>query len=85
MKRLLSLVLSLIIMTSAAEACTNFMVTPGASADSSSMITYSADSHTLYGELLYLPAARHIEGTLINVYDWDSGSYLGQIKQVAET
>jgi len=85
MKRLLSLLLSLVIMTAAAEACTNFLVTPGAAADSSSMITYSADSHTLYGELIYLPAARHIEGTLINVYDWDSGSYLGQIKQVAET
>ncbi|HOZ20296.1 MAG TPA: C69 family dipeptidase [bacterium] len=85
MKRLLSLLFSLVIMTAAAEACTNFLVTPGAAADSSSMITYSADSHTLYGELIYLPAARHIEGTLINVYDWDSGSYLGQIKQVAET
>lgn len=67
------------------EACTNFLVTRGASADSSTMITYSADSHTLYGELVYLPAGQHIEGSPLDVYDWDSGKYLGQIKQVAHT
>ena len=38
-------------------ACTNFLVTKGASKDGSVMITYSADSHTLYGELYHWPAA----------------------------
>jgi len=37
-------------------ACTNFIFTKGATADGSVMITYSADSHTLYGELYYKPA-----------------------------
>ncbi|MGE5419798.1 MAG: C69 family dipeptidase, partial [Chloroflexota bacterium] len=32
------------------NACTNFLVTKGASKDGSVMITYSADSHVLYGE-----------------------------------
>ncbi len=67
------------------KACTNFLITRGASADGSTMITYAADSHTLYGELYYFPAGRHIEGTLIDVYEWDTGKYLGKIKQVAYT
>ncbi len=86
MKYIITMVLLLGILLSAPlKACTNFLITRGASVDSSTMITYSADSHTLYGELLYLPAGKHIEGSLIDVYDWDSGKYLGQIRQVAET
>ena len=42
-------------------ACTNFIVTKGASADGSVMITYSADSHTLYGQLNFIPGGRHID------------------------
>jgi dipeptidase len=86
MKRLLSLCVAILILFSAAaEACTNFLVTRGASLDSSTMITYSADSHTLYGELIYLPAGKHIEGSPLVIYDWDSGTWLGEIAQVAET
>jgi len=86
MKRFLLLIgTALALHIATAAACTNFLITRGAAVDSSTMITYSADSHTLYGELLYLPAGKHIAGTLIPVYDWDSGTYLGQIKQVAET
>lgn len=66
-------------------ACTNILVSKGASKDGSTMITYSADSHTLYGELYFRPAGSHIAGTLIDVYDWDSGKYLGKIKQVTQT
>ena len=32
-------------------SCTNFLVTKGASTDGSTMISYAADSHVLYGEL----------------------------------
>ena len=40
-----------------AFACTNFIVTKGASADGSVMVTYAADSHQLYGALYrYSPA-----------------------------
>lgn len=66
-------------------ACTNFLVTRGASADGSTMISYSADSHVLYGELYHWPAATYPEGTMLDVYEWDTGKYLGQIRQARQT
>ena len=42
------------------SACTNFLITNGASEDGSTMITYAADSHVLYGELYFTPAASHL-------------------------
>jgi dipeptidase len=66
-------------------ACTNFIVTKGASKDGSVMLTYSADSHTLFGELYHWPAAKWPAGSMLNVYEWDTGKFLGQIPQVAET
>jgi dipeptidase len=68
-----------------ATACTNYLVTKGASADGSTMITYAADSHVLYGELYYTPAGKHPPGAKLDVYEWDTGKYLGQIDQVPET
>ena len=68
-----------------AFACTNFLVTKGASADGSTFITYSADSHSTYGELYHFAAGRHIAGAPLPVYEWDSRRYLGEIAQVAET
>lgn len=68
-----------------APACTNYLISKGASSDGSTMITYSADSHTLYGELNFIPAGEHIEGTWIDVYDGDSGKYLGKIRQARRT
>jgi dipeptidase len=67
------------------NACTNFLVTKGASKDGSVMITYSADSHTLYGELYYWPAKNWPAGTMVDIYSWDSGKYLGKIPQKAHT
>ncbi len=37
------------------KACTNVIVTRGASADNSNMVSYAADSHWLYGELYFHP------------------------------
>jgi dipeptidase len=67
------------------EACTNFLITKGASADGSTMITYAADSHTLYGELYHWPARDFAPGTMHDVYEWDTGKFLGRIPQVAHT
>ncbi|MCF8335947.1 MAG: C69 family dipeptidase [Bacteroidales bacterium] len=69
----------------AGNACTNFLVTKSASTDGSTMITYAADSHVLYGELYYRPAADYPEGAMLDVYEWDTGKYLGQIPQVRHT
>jgi dipeptidase len=66
-------------------ACTNFIITKGASVDGSVMITYSADSHTLYGELYYKPAKDYPAGTMVDVYEWDTGKLLGKIPQVKHT
>ncbi|MCK9616357.1 MAG: C69 family dipeptidase, partial [Lentimicrobiaceae bacterium] len=68
-----------------AIACTNFLVTKGATTDGSTMISYSADSHVLYGELYYRPTADYPDGSMVDVYEWDSGKYLGKIKQVNHT
>ncbi len=85
--RLLSFgaLLGLAIVAPKAQACTNFLVTRGASVDGSTMITYAADSHYLYGELYHWPAASYAPGTLLKVYEWDTGKYLGQIPQVEKT
>lgn len=69
----------------ASRACTNFLVTKGASKTGSVMITYSADSHTLYGELYYWPSRDYPEGAYLDVYEWDTGKYMGKIKQVRHT
>jgi dipeptidase len=74
-----------VLTTSTSRACTNYLVTKGASADGSNMITYAADSHVLYGELYFRPAADWPAGTMIDIYEWDTGKYLGQIPQAAHT
>lgn len=66
-------------------SCTNFLIGKGASTDGSAMITYAADSHALYGELYYYPATVYPEEAMLDIYDWDTGKYLGQIKQAART
>ena len=68
-----------------APACTNIIVTKGASADGSCMVSYLADSHQLYGELYHWPAADWPAGTMLDIYEWDTGRYLGKIPQVAHT
>ncbi|MDC1105527.1 C69 family dipeptidase [Prolixibacteraceae bacterium] len=86
LKRLSSLCLGLLMLASfTSEACTNFLITKGASKDGSTMVTYAADSHSLYGELYFWPAADHQAGAMRDVYDWDSGKYLGQIPEIAHT
>jgi dipeptidase len=66
-------------------ACTNFLITKGATIDGSVMITYSADSHTLYGELYYWPAKIWPAGSMLDIYEWDTGKHLGKIPQVSQT
>lgn len=67
------------------EACTNVLVTKGASADGSSLVSYAADSHQLFGELYYSPAAMWEKGSMLKVNEWDTGKYLGMIPQVRHT
>lgn len=66
-------------------SCTNLLVGKNASTDGSTMITYSADSYNLFGELYHFPAAKYPAGAKLKVTDWDSGKFLGEIDQVRET
>ena len=65
--------------------CTNFLITKGATVDGSTMITYAADSHTLFGELYYQPARDNAKGALRDIYEWDTGKFLGRIPDVDHT
>lgn len=67
------------------KACTNYLITKGASTDGSTMISYAADSHVLFGELYHWPAAKWADNAMLDVYEWDTGKYLGAIKQAKET
>jgi len=82
---MLSLILMMFIISEKSHACTNFLVTKGATKDGSTMITYSADSHVLYGELYFWPAMKYKPGTMVDVYEWDSGKFLGTIEQAPVT
>ena len=83
MKRLI-LTLTFAVGAVTAFACTNFIVTKGASTDGSVMVTYAADSHQLYGALYKYNPAKRAAATMA-VHDWDSGKYLGDIAQVPVT
>ena len=86
MKRISTLITLILFLSPAAVfACTNFIVTKGASVDGSTMITYTADSYMMYGELYHFPAAKYPEGAMLEVFEWDTGKLLGKIKQVRET
>ena len=43
------------------EGCSNIIISPGASSDSSSIVAYNADSVTLYGSLYHYSAGEHLD------------------------
>lgn len=69
-----------------ADACTNIIVSCGASTDGSVLVSYAADSHVQYGELYYVPGGVFKKGEKIQISEWDTGGRpLGVISQVART
>ena len=66
-------------------ACTNMIVGKGASKDGSVIVSYSADSYGMFGQLYHFPAAKHGKDAMRKIYEWDSGKFLGEIKEAAET
>ena len=74
-----------LIMGMRSFACTNFLVTKGASVDGSNFITYAADSHIRYGELYYTPAADWAEGDMRTIYDRGTNAIRGYVPQPAHT
>lgn len=80
-----SLALACCLSAEKSNACTNVIITKGASADGSCMVSYAADSHWLYGELYFNPQADWKKGSLLRINDWDTNQYLGTIDQVEHT
>ena len=68
-----------------AGACTSLIAAPGATDTGSSMITYAADAHVLYGELYEKKGGVHPAGTMRPVIDWDTNEYRGEIPEAPVT
>ena len=81
--KLFALVGALIGSIAKADACTNFIVTRGASTDGSNMVTYAADSHQLYGSLYSYVPGKYTEW--MDVTEWDTGRAIGKIRQAQTT
>ncbi len=79
------LIFLILIDINSSRGCTNFLITKGASADGSTMITYAADAGGFMEPLYYLPAMDHDSGEVVKIYEWDSGKFLGEIPQIAHT
>jgi len=82
---LLSLILFVVLLSTKNYSCTNFIVTKGASVDGSVMVSYTADSYGFYGELYHYPPAVYQNGAWLEIYEWDTGKFLGKIPQASVT
>lgn len=82
-----SLVLSaaMLLASSGAFACSNLIVGKKASVDGSVMVSYNADDYGMFGHLCHYPAGTHPKGTMRQIYDWDSGTYHGEIEEAPVT
>ena len=85
MKKTIGLLLVFQLSVPLIFSCTNFLVGKKASKDGSTMISYSADSYNLYGELYHWPAKQYNVGEMLKVHEWDTGKYLGEIPQALQT
>ena len=81
----ISLAAAALFFSADSRACTNVLVTKGASTDGSNMVSYAADSHQLYGELYYQKAGVWGKDDMRKINEWDTGKYLGLIPQVSRT
>ena len=81
----LALTAAAMLVCDRSRACTNVIVTPGASADGSSMVSYAADSHMLFGELYFLPGRHWKAGAMRQIIEWDTYRPLGAIPQAPVT
>ena len=85
MKRIISALVLMAAVAVHSLACTNLIVGKNASADGSVLVSYSADSYGMFGFLCHYPAAVHPDGAYRDIYEWDTGKYLGKIKEAHQT
>ena len=79
------LLLALVAAFNMAQACTNFLITKGATVDGSNFISYCADSHIRYGELYFTPAADWPAGSMRVCYDRGTNAPRGSVPQPPHT
>lgn len=84
---ILLLVASIAFVSIPALACTNLLVTPGASENGDVMIAYNADSGNLMGSLYHYPARKSNSSPppARKVWNWDTAAYLGEIPDAEQT
>lgn len=75
----------ILLLSTVTEACTNILVSRGASVDDNTMVTYNADDVNLYGSLGHFPAADHAPDAQREIWDWDDAVYLGSIPEAPRT
>lgn len=67
------------------HGCSNLLVSPGATADGSSILSYNSDDMTLFGSVDLRLAATHPPGSLVYGWDWDAQIFLGTFPDVNQT
>ena len=85
MQKFIMTLTALLVASASLDACTNIIVTKGASKDGSCMVAYAADSHELYGEIYHKTGGTHRAGELRDIVEWDTGKFLGRIKEAPVT
>ena len=78
-------VIALLVAFNTAQACTNFLITKGATVDGSNFISYCADSHIRYGELYFTPSADWPAGSMRVCYDRGTNAPRGSVPQPPHT
>ncbi len=76
--KFLSTIIVFLVAMVQAFSCTSYLITPGASVDGSSMISYAADSHIRYGELYFFEGGAKAPGSYFQAY------YRGSHKPLAK-
>lgn len=81
-----AVILTIYILTTVTSfACTNLIVGKKASIDGAVMCSYNADSYGAFMKLCHYPSAHHSNGTMREIYDWDTNVYHGAIPEAEET
>ncbi|GAB5465445.1 MAG: C69 family dipeptidase [Candidatus Kapaibacteriales bacterium] len=83
--RFLYLLSICLLLSTDAFTCTNLIVAKGAGKNNSTFLTYAADAGGFMEPLFFVAARKHQPGETVDIYDWDTGKYLGKIAQAKET
>ena len=77
--------LALVCCTTYTMACTNFFIHERSNERRVDNGHLFGRLHVLYGELYHWPAQDWPAGSMLDVYEWDTGKFMGKIPQVAHT